>query len=284
MGDEVLSRLAQASESVFLCAPYVTGAVFATGTGRGFLRKLPRLSVTLLCNMSLRNVAAGVSDPEAVAQLLEQAPEARAYHLESLHAKLYVVDSTCAIVTSGNLTMGGLYRNVEYGVLIEDMAAVAQILRDLHAYATLGAPLDLAILHEMSVLAPALRRQEQSLRDDAARALPPTIRNDYTRVEDELLRRKLKGAQTVNAVFSQTILYVLAQGSLETKAIHERVREIHPDLCDDRVDRVIAGKHFGKKWKHAVRNAQMHLKRRGLIELAEGGWCLTRTATTTHTT
>jgi hypothetical protein len=54
------------------------------------------------------------------------------------------------------------------------------------------------------------------------------------------------------------------------------VQALHPDLCDDLVDRVIDGQHFGKKWKHAVRTAQQHLKRQGQIELHEGRWQITR--------
>jgi len=42
------------------------------------------------------------------------------------------------------------------------------------------------------------------------------------------------------------------------------------------VDRVIEGRHFGKRWKHQVRSAQQHLKAAGLVELVEGRWCLAR--------
>jgi hypothetical protein len=45
-------------------------------------------------------------------------------------------------------------------------------------------------------------------------------------------------------------------------------------LCDDEVDRVIDGRHFGKKWKHAVRTAQQHLRRKGLIALEGELWRL----------
>lgn len=40
------------------------------------------------------------------------------------------------------------------------------------------------------------------------------------------------------------------------------------------MDRVIDGKRFGKKWKHAVRTAQQKLKRDGLVHLAEDQWQL----------
>jgi hypothetical protein len=48
--------------------------------------------------------------------------------------------------------------------------------------------------------------------------------------------------------------------------LHGYIHDIHPDICDDTLDRVIDGQHFGKLWKHRVRTAQAHLKEKGLIE------------------
>ncbi|MGB9178477.1 MAG: hypothetical protein WCB68_04450, partial [Pyrinomonadaceae bacterium] len=54
--------------------------------------------------------------------------------------------------------------------------------------------------------------------------------------------------------------------------LHNMIEVIHPDLCDNSIDRVIDGKRFGKKWKHAVRTAQQNLKKKGLIILDSGRW------------
>ncbi len=45
-----------------------------------------------------------------------------------------------------------------------------------------------------------------------------------------------------------------------------------PDLRDDRTGLVISGQHFGKKWKHIVRNAQVFLRRKGAIQLIGKEW------------
>ena len=78
------------------------------------------------------------------------------------------------------------------------------------------------------------------------------------------------------------ILYLLASsgyppllkryGPLPTEQMHPKIEVIHPDLCDNNIDRVIDGKHFGKKWKHAIRTAQQHLKKTGEIELVNRRW------------
>src|SRR3954447_3398461 len=49
-------------------------------------------------------------------------------NLQRLHSKLYLFDESRAIVTSANLTYGGLTGNFEYGVLIERPAFLAQVI------------------------------------------------------------------------------------------------------------------------------------------------------------
>jgi hypothetical protein len=81
----------------------------------------------------------------------------------------------------------------------------------------------------------------------------------------ELLKVRAKD-KTTHSIFCDTILYLLEQkGALSTTELHPLIQQIHPDICDDTIDRVIDGVHFGKKWKHHVRNAQVGLRRKGLI-------------------
>ena len=61
---------------------------------------------------------------------------------------------------------------------------------------------------------------------------------------------------------------------MSTEDLYSSIADLHPDLCDDSVDRVIDGKRFGKKWKHAVRTAQQQLKRKGIADLRQGKWSL----------
>lgn len=75
-----------------------------------------------------------------------------------------------------------------------------------------------------------------------------------------------------HAIFTETILYLLGRRPMKTVEINREVQRIHPDLCDDTVDRVIDGEHFGKLWKHAVRSAQQALVRRGEIRRENDKW------------
>lgn len=68
------------------------------------------------------------SDLEAIKQLLQT--DNQAFKNQSLHAKLYIFDNRKAVISSGNWTQGGLVRNYEYGVLIEDKETVDKISDD----------------------------------------------------------------------------------------------------------------------------------------------------------
>jgi hypothetical protein len=57
--------------------------------------------------------------------------------------------------------------------------------------------------------------------------------------------------------------------------MHPLVQRMHPDICDDEIDRVIDGVNFGKKWKHHVRTAQQALKRARKIDFDGQKWNLT---------
>lgn len=188
--------------------------------------------------------------------------------VRALHAKVYVADEAAAIVTSGNLTEASLRRNVERGLLVTDRRLVVEIAEDVIRY-TGSRPAaeeqDLLPLAELAEQA----RKEHGETLPGIQALTPAEREFEERV------RQLHGARgrSQNAIFGETILLLLRDGPLATAELHPKIQAIHPDICNDDEDRVINGIRFGKKWKHAVRNAQQYLKRQGRIEQStDGRW------------
>jgi ElaB/YqjD/DUF883 family membrane-anchored ribosome-binding protein len=51
-------------------------------------------------------------------------------YYSNLHAKIYIIDKQKAVLTSANFTQGGMYNNLEYGVLIED--DLSNMLKDIN--------------------------------------------------------------------------------------------------------------------------------------------------------
>ncbi len=228
-----------------------------------------------LTDLSPTNVCDGATDPSALASLISKVPSVKLRHLPRLHAKVYISDASCAIVTSANLTAGGLEWNYEYGLKILDAMTVGEILHDISSYSELGAYITAEGLVAYCDVAERVRRVFQKQRDSARRSVRSEFQRQLIGAELQLVRFRLAEGP-MHTVFAKTILYLLSKhGPLSTEQLHPRIQSIHSDLCDDTVDRIIDGKRFGKKWKHAVRSAQQQLKKRGLVVLTYGRWRLT---------
>ena len=210
----------------------------------------------------------------ALRQLRDHAERTTIRYLPGVHAKVYVADEDVAIVGSGNLTASGLYRNFEYALELCSDPIVGRIKRDVLDYGVLGADVLPEQLEAYCQAADELHilfdEQRRSARREIRRLSSESLRN----AQDSLIRVRLAGG-AVHTVFARTIEYLLSsQGPLTTERLHPIIKAIHPDLCDDSVDRVIDGKRFGKKWKHAVRTAQQQLKKRGVVCYEDGLWRL----------
>lgn len=227
----------------------------------------------VLTDLSRKSLLSGATDVQALCGLTAAFPTTEVRFLPSIHAKVYVADDAEAIVTSGNMTTAGLWRNFEYGLEIKDADVVRLVSADVQGYARLGSVVAPSKLEFLAGMASDLGR----LRAKAERSIEKRVAREFEArlagFDTEVIRARAAG-RSAHAIFADAILYLLTKGPLTTAQLHPLVQSIHPDLCDDTVDRVIDGKHFGKKWKHAVRTAQQHLKRMGNIRLADGVWRL----------
>jgi hypothetical protein len=270
-----LARLIRsASEELVISSPYVsrTGTQFVADNVCGAFKSRGRL--TFLTNLSPVNICQGATDPNALQTMFSLGPQIALSHLPRLHAKVYVADRSHAIITSGNLTHGGLSANFEYGVEISRKETVVSIRNDLALYAQLGGALSRESLQAYCRVANevqmAFKNQLNTANASARRAFADVFR----KAEDELIQIRLDRGP-ITTVFERTIYYLLKRdGPMPTSKLHVLIESIHPDLCDNRVYREINGRRFGRKWKHSVRTAQTHLKDRGLIILSSGVWSL----------
>lgn len=268
--ETIKDLIGQAKESLFISAPYIKsyGAdVLLAGA------KARRLS--LLTNLSLANVSGAGFDFDALIELGKHF-EMAVSSLEKLHAKIYIADDGLALVTSANLTLGGLRENYEYGVLIRDLDAVNALKEDMTHYFSLGNIFQRHALIDIWESVREIKKLRAELdKTSPARKLKRALSAKEESFQIKALTNRVEG-RTINSIFSETILYLLRRyRTLTTQQLHAHIKEIHPDICDDSVDRVINGQHFGKKWKHMVRNAQQHLKANGMICLRNGRWELT---------
>lgn len=105
-----LDLLARAKTEVFFASPFIK-----TQTALLINKTIqPKIDFRYLNSFKLAHFHNGASDLEALRILNNVSCRQKSVH--NLHAKLFIFDDQ-AIITSGNLTPGGLRNNLEYGVL-----------------------------------------------------------------------------------------------------------------------------------------------------------------------
>jgi hypothetical protein len=274
--DRLEALVGSAERNLLIVAPFITesgveivkSSLSTKFKGQGKIEVLTCFDPLSICQ--------GTCDPFAVKALLEEACTSTLTHLPRLHAKVYIADNRAAIITSGNLTEGGLVTNFEYGIALDEPIVIEQVRDDLIEYAALGAAFGDEQLTAFCEISQPLREAFRKRLSGVAKAARAEFNKRCRTVEEQLIRLRLAGGAR-HTVFAKTIVYLLKRyGPLKTIEQHPLIQAIHPDLCDDSIDRIIAGEHFGKQWKHAVRTAQQRLKGAGLIELGEDRrWILT---------
>ncbi len=232
-------------------------------------RQVPRLR--LITDLRAESVLAGALDMDALRVFHDTIQSSEIITLPHLHAKVYIFDSSLAVVGSANLTAAGLDSNYEYGVGIRDRALVESIKDDMDAYARVGNVLLRDQVADLSEVARKIVAEYLNVQKSAAASAKKRF-DEELRAANLKFAEALVGARSAHSLFSEAILYVLSHGPLPTTRLHPQIQTLLPDLCDDSVELIIHGERFGKAWKHHVRNAEQSLKRRGLITFDGHNW------------
>ena len=273
--NEFIDIVSKVREELFISSPFIN--VAGVKILSNSIKTKSSIRMSLITNLTTQNIVNRITDPASLLELYKQFTNVKISSLGRLHAKVYLIDNKIGIITSANLTSGGLVNNFEYGVLIDDNDIISTIKEDILKYYSLGNILDKDLLEKISNEANKLYNTKNKSNDlIKSTELARLLKRSTERLDFELLKNRIKEGKTINAIFSDTILYILKKkGSLSTSELNPLIQSIHPDICDDSVDRVIDGQRFGKKWKHSVRDAQVSLDRKGLIYLKVGKWRLT---------
>lgn len=246
--NDFIDIVSKTQKELFISSPFVN--VEGVKILCNSIREKSKIKISFITNFTTQNIVNNLTEPDAILKLHNNFTNVEVSSLGRLHAKVYLIDDTIGIITSANLTNGGLKSNFEYGVMIEDTNIISNIKEDMSKYFKLGNIIDKDLLESISEI------KKEIDNDIKNKELKELLKKHTEKIDDELLKNRIKGNKTINAIFSDTILYLLnKKGPLSTEEMHPLIQNIHPDICDDSIDRVINGQHFGKKWKHLVRDA-----------------------------
>lgn len=125
--DNLLELVHQSKKSIKITSPFLKNNICSE-----LLRvKNDSAKLEIITSFKLMSVYSGSLDLAAIESILDKNGVVKNY--SKLHSKIYLFDDSNAVITSANLTNGGLLRNFEYGILIDEKSIVKQITVDYNS-------------------------------------------------------------------------------------------------------------------------------------------------------
>lgn len=122
--DALLELVSCSEHSVKITSPFVKENICRDLVNA----KKPTAEIQLLTSFKLPNIYSGSLDLAALEVIISD--KGKVKNFPKLHSKIYLFDDKKVVITSGNLTNGGLLNNYEYGILTDEPNVVAQVSGD----------------------------------------------------------------------------------------------------------------------------------------------------------
>ena len=122
--NELLELVSKSQKSIKITSPFVKENI----CNDLLLAKPANTKLELITSFKLMNLYSGSLDLKAIEKIIQQNGVVRNH--PKLHSKLDIFDDEKMIITSGNLTNGGLLNNYEYGIYSSDISLVTEAVTD----------------------------------------------------------------------------------------------------------------------------------------------------------
>lgn len=248
-----------AKKEIIISSPYIN--IGGVDLMLNSINEPNKKSINILTNLSSQNIIDNVTQPSALLSIYESFNTTTVTNLSKLHAKIYIIDNSLALISSANLTFGGLKSNFEYGVLIDEKDKVNIIKKDVLDYASVGYVFDKKIIGKLQKLTKDLEPQQSAIKKDSTVSEIKRILKHQQEIT-ETIASQYNNKETRHGIFAKTIDYLLHKNSeLTTTEIYKLVQDIHPELCNDDVKY----SNGEKKWKIEVRQSRFFLQKKGVV-------------------
>lgn len=124
---EISRELSNAQQEVLICSPWVTYIVDELSNFKKEKGK-KKINLKIITRFIKEDIERGVTDLDKF-RVLKDDFGAEIRYNNDLHAKMVIVDSSVAIISSANLTKKGLSVNYEAGICLRDKNMVSKVVR-----------------------------------------------------------------------------------------------------------------------------------------------------------
>jgi Dam-replacing HTH domain/PLD-like domain len=121
---ELMELVSNSTESIKITSPFVKENI----CNEVLSKKQTQTKFELITSFKLPNLHSGSLDLSALDSIIEANGIVK--NFPRLHSKIYLFDDKKVIITSGNLTNGGLISNYEYGIYSDDKLFVSKVALD----------------------------------------------------------------------------------------------------------------------------------------------------------
>ena len=125
--NELLELVSNCTKSIKITSPFVKENI----CNEVLSKKKIQTNFELITSFKLPNFHSGSLDLSALDKIIEANGTVK--NFSKLHSKIYLFDDKKVIITSGNLTNGGLINNYEYGIYSDDKLFVSKVVLDFEA-------------------------------------------------------------------------------------------------------------------------------------------------------
>lgn len=122
--NEFLELVSNSIKSIKITSPFVKENI----CDELLSKKRDITQLELITSFKLPNIYSGSLDLSALNKIIESNGTVK--NFSRLHSKIYLFDDKKVIITSGNLTNGGLINNYEYGIYSDDKLFVLKVVSD----------------------------------------------------------------------------------------------------------------------------------------------------------
>ena len=124
--DRFLELISNSKKSIKITSPFVKENI----CDEILNIKQPNSSFELITSFKLMNIYTGSVDIEGLEKIINNTGIVK--NFSKLHAKIYLFDDKEVVITSANLTNGGLLNNFEYGIYSNDKKIVTKTISDFN--------------------------------------------------------------------------------------------------------------------------------------------------------
>lgn len=125
--DYFLELVNQSKKSIKITSPFVKNDICAEMINA----KNSSTRIDLITSFKLMSIYSGSLDVSAIETIIDN--NGTVMNFPKLHSKIYIFDDEKAIITSGNLTYGGMLNNFEYGIYLDEKIILKTIIDDFNS-------------------------------------------------------------------------------------------------------------------------------------------------------